>query len=162
MIKAGKWTLTEEEFERQHAEATRRSKEAMRTEIQAHEARYDRETDRLVLELKNGAIFIVPCNLIQGLRDAEPADIAAVELGQRGASLHWEKLDQDFSVDGLVRGIFGTKKWMAELERAGGRIKSKAKAAAARKNVKRGGHTRKAATQASSASQAGKRGRKAA
>ena len=123
MIKAGKWTITEEEFERQHAEATRRGKAALKTEIQAREVRYDQPTHRLVIELKNGATHIIPCELVQGLRDAAPQDIAAVELGQRGASLHWEKLDQDFTVGGLVRGIFGTKKWMEQLNRTRNKAK---------------------------------------
>ncbi len=162
-LKAGKWTYTEEELERMFAAADRRGKEALKTEIQAREARYDHESNRLVIELKNGATFIVPCELIQGVSDADPRDIAAVELGPRGASLHWEKLDQDFTVGGLVRGIFGTRKWMAELERMRGRVKSKSKASASRangrKSVKKGGHSRKAA---SSASSTGKRGRKAA
>ena len=70
MIKAGKWTLTEEEFERQFVEATKRGKEALKTEVQAHAARYDRKTKRLVIELKNGATLLIPCELIQGLRDA--------------------------------------------------------------------------------------------
>jgi hypothetical protein len=162
-LKAGKWTYTEEELERMFDEADRRGKESLKTEIQAHEARYDRKTDRLVIELKNGATFIVPCDLIQGLRGADPKDIAAVELGPRGASLHWEKLDQDFTVGGLLRGIFGTKKWMAELERESGRAKSKAKTTAShqngRKNGKRGGRPRKTAVQASTTT---KLGRKAA
>ncbi len=117
MIKAGKWTLSEAEFERQFAEATRRGEEAMKTEITASHAYYDPATQRLVIELKNGATHSVPCQLMQGLRDADPADIAAVELGLRGASLHWEKLDNDFTVGGLVRGIYGTKKWMEQLAR---------------------------------------------
>ncbi len=157
-LKAGKWTYTEEELERMFEEADRRGKESLKTEIQAREARYDRKTGRLVIELKNGATFIVPCDLIQGLRDADPKDIAAVELGPRGASLHWEKLDQDFTVGGLVRGIFGTKKWMAELERSRSRVKSKAKAAA-RENGTSGGRPRKAVAQASSTA---RRSRKAA
>ncbi len=117
MLKAGKWTYTEKELERMFAEADRRGKEALKTEIQARRAYYDQATGRLVLELKNGATHSVPCHLIQGLRNADPADIAAVELGPRGASLHWERLDQDFTVGGLVCGIYGTKKWMAELAR---------------------------------------------
>ena len=58
---------------------------------------------------------MLPCDLIQGLSEAAPAEIAAVELGARGASLHWEKLDQDFSVNGFVNGIFGTKNWMEKI-----------------------------------------------
>lgn len=143
-IKAGKWTMTDEEFERQYAEATKRGKEEMATEIRARKASYDRASDRLIIDLKNGATFIVPCHLVQGLRDAAPDDIAAVELGPRGASLHWERLDQDFTVGGLVRGIFGTKAWMKELSRAGARVKSKAKAATSRANGKKNGRASKA------------------
>lgn len=162
MLKAGKWTYTEEELERMFAEADRRGEEALKTEIQAQAARYDRKTNRLIIELKNGATHIVPCELIQGLRDAAPRDIAAVELGLRGASLHWEKLDQDFTVGGLVRGIFGTKKWMEQLHRSGGRAKTKAKSAAranGRLDDKKTAPARQAAAVTSTII---KRGRKAA
>lgn len=163
MLKAGKWTYTEEELEQMFAEADRRGEEALKTEIQARAARYDRKTKRLVIELKNGATHIVPCELIQGLHDAAPKDIAAVELGPRGASLHWEKLDQDFTVGGLVRGIFGTKKWMEQLKRGGGRLKAKfnsATPANGRTNEKKDAQPRPAAAASTSATR--KRGRKAA
>ncbi len=149
MIKAGKWTLSEEEFERQFAEATRRGEEAMKTEITASRAYYDPATQRLVIELKSGAMHSVPCQLIQGLRDADPADIAEVELGPRGASLHWEKLDNDFTVGGLVRGIYGTKKWMEQLAREDAEA-AQANAAPKRQRV------------AAAALSTSKRGRKAA
>lgn len=109
MLKAGKWTYTEKELERMFAESDRRGQESLKTEIQARHAYYDHATHRLVLELKSGATHSVPCHLLQGLRDADPADIAEVELGLRGASVHWEKLNWDFTVGGLVRGIYGTK-----------------------------------------------------
>ena len=115
MIKAGKWTMTEEEFRRQCAEADRRGKEAMKTEMRARAAHYDEAADRLVIELQNGATHSVPRHLLQGLCDADPADVAAVELGLRGAYLRWEKLDHDITVGALVRGVFGTKKWMEQL-----------------------------------------------
>ncbi len=133
-LKAGQWTYTEEELDRMFKEADRRGKEAMKTEVRAHAARYDRRTKRLIIELKNGATHIIPCELIQGLRDAAPKDIAAVELGLRGASLHWEKLDWDFTVGGLVRGVYGTMRWMEQLERERRRAKANAR-------VSTNGHT---------------------
>lgn len=114
-VKLGKWEVEEEELLREIEEATRRGEEAMKTEIQASSVRYDQSSGRLVLELKNGATFLVPCDLIQGLRGAEPELIAKARLGPRGASLHWAKLDVDFSVGGLLEGRFGTKKWMEQL-----------------------------------------------
>jgi hypothetical protein len=149
MLKAGKWTYTEEQLEQMFAESDRRGAEALKTEIQAHHAYYDHATKRLVLELKSGATHSVPCQLIQGLRDADPADIAAVELGLRGASLHWEKLDNDFTVGGLVRGIYGTKKWMEQLARENEEV-ARTKATPKRQRV------------ATSATASGKRRRKAA
>ena len=65
--------------------------------------------------------------------------IAGVQLGARGASLHWEALDVSFSLTGLLAGIFGTRAWMQEVGRRGGSTKSAAKAAAARANGKQGG-----------------------
>lgn len=141
--------MSDEEFARQYAEATARGEVAMKTEPRARAARYDPESDRLVVELTNGVVFLIPRGLVQGLRGAVPEEVAEVELGPRGAALHWERLDQDFSVAGLLRGIFGTRAWMAaELGRAGGAAQSEAKVAASRANGARGGrpHTKKRAS----------------
>src|SRR5919197_499542 len=117
-----KWRMSDEEFERQYVEATRRGNEALKTEPQARLAKYDRSHNRLVIELKNGVVFMIPCDLLRGLRGAHPDDIAKVELMPRGAALHWERLDADFSVAGLMRGVYGNKKWMESLPRKNGKI----------------------------------------
>ena len=59
-----------------------------------------------------------------------------------GTGLHWEALDADLSVPGLLAGLFGTRAFMA---RQAGRATSPAKAAAARANGARGGRPRKSA-----------------
>ncbi len=110
--------------------------------IQALGAYFDQKTERLVIELKNGAALAVPTRGIQGLRNAPGDLIAQVELGPRGASLHWEELNADFSVAGLLKGAFGSKAWMAELGREGGRSTSLAKQEASRKNGCKGGRPR--------------------
>lgn len=115
-IKLGKWEIEEEELRREIAEATRRGKERMKTEPRARRARYDASSRRLVIELLNGCVFIVPVDLMQGLRGASDEDLADFQLMPRGFDLHWKKLDAQFTVAGLLAGRFGTKKWMAELE----------------------------------------------
>lgn len=57
--------------------------------------------------------------------------------------MHWESLDADFNILGLIQGVFGTKSWMAELGRKGGKISSVAKSQAARENGKKGGRPKK-------------------
>jgi Protein of unknown function (DUF2442) len=124
-VKMGRWEYTEQEMEKMFDEATIRGKLASTTEPQAKSVHYDRGTNRVIVDLKNGATFIFPCELAEGLRDASAVDLNRVVLGPRGASLHWEKLDVDFSITGLMSGIFGTKAWMARLQRKGDSGKTK-------------------------------------
>lgn len=111
--------------------------EAVRhAEPRAASARYDRALDRVVVELTNGCVFAFPPRLAQGLEHATPEQLAAFEVGGAGYGLHWEALDADLSVPGLMAGLFGTAAHMARLA---GRATSPAKAAAARANGARGG-----------------------
>jgi len=105
-------------------------------------ARYDRSADRIVIDLTNGATFSFPPRLGQGLSDGTPDDLAEIELSGDGYGVHWPRLDADLTVPGLLRGVFGTARWMASLA---GRTTSPAKAAAARRNGAKGGRPRKAA-----------------
>ncbi len=107
--------IDEEEFERQSAAATERGKKWLAETPKAINAKYDRKTKRLVLDLENGATLIVPTENVQGLRGATDEELAEVELLLENTTLHWEKLDADFYVSSFMRGVFGTPKWMAEL-----------------------------------------------
>ena len=78
---------------------------------------YDARKARLVVELNNGVILMLPPRLLQGLRDASAAQISKVELTPLGTGLHWEELDADLSVAALASGAFGSKAWMSELAR---------------------------------------------
>jgi hypothetical protein len=131
--------ISDEEFERQYAEAVKRGKERLKTEPRAKSATYDPKTRRVIIELLNGCVFIVPVDLMQGLRGASDEDLMDFSLMPRGFDLHWHKLDAQFTVFGLLQGIFGTRRWMAELGRTGGRVTSQAKRAAARVNGRLGG-----------------------
>jgi hypothetical protein len=105
--------------------------------------RYDDTSSRLVITFTNGAIFMVPARLLEGLEHASDADLAKVELlGETG--LHWEDLDVDFTISGLMSGIFGSRAFM-EARRKGGQSRSEAKTAASRANGAKGGRPRKSA-----------------
>jgi hypothetical protein len=130
--------LTQEEYDA----AVERGRIAEATEPRAKTAKFDRKTRRIVVELKNGSTFAFPVALVQFLQDATDDELAEVEVLGTGYGLHWETLDVDFTVPGLMSGIFGTRKYMAQLA---GRATSDAKAAAARENGKKGGRPRKTA-----------------
>jgi hypothetical protein len=120
--------------------ALARGRTAASNEPRAATARYDRRLGRVVVELTNGCTFAFPPRLAQGLEEATEDELAEVEVMGSGYGLHWEMLDVDFTVPGLLAGIFGTRSYMA---RHAGRVTSPAKAAAARTNGAKGGRPRK-------------------
>ncbi|WIY53723.1 DUF2442 domain-containing protein [Devosia sp. YIM 151766] len=134
--------MAEVEFEdRDYAEAVARGAAERAGQPTPRSVRYEPLSDRIVVEFENGAAFMVPARLLQGLESADPDDIAKVELaGETG--LHWPQLDLDFTISGLMQGVFGTEKFMAA-SRRGGQSRSVAKAEAARRNGRLGGRPRK-------------------
>ena len=122
--------------------AIERGRSARLTEPRAASVRYDRALGRVIVELTNGCSFTFPPRLAQGLESATDDQLAAVEILGSGYGLHWEALDADLSVPGLLAGLFGTKAYMA---RRAGQATSPAKAAAARANGAKGGRPARSA-----------------
>jgi len=133
------------------ARASRAGRQAARTEPRAARAAYHAKDNTLRIDLTNGTVIIVPVRLIPALKGASPNEVRAVEVLGRGGGLHWEALDVDLSVPGLVSSVFAGPEWMAELGRIGGRRSSAAKAVAARRNGRKGGRPRGRATVRTSA-----------
>jgi Protein of unknown function (DUF2442) len=102
----------QQQFERAQAVAI----QANFTEPRAVSAEYDAEAGLVKVCLRSGASFSFPPDIAQGLAGAKAEDLAQVEITPMGDGLHWENLDADFSVAGLLAGVFGTKRWMAELQ----------------------------------------------
>ena len=94
---------------------------------------------RIHIELNNGCAFEFPTDQAEELAGAKAADLRVIEIQAGGLGLYWPKLDADLYVPTLVRGVLGTKRWMAEIGAAGGKASTVAKAAAARANGKLGG-----------------------
>lgn len=115
---------------------------AQQTEPRATAARYDRKNSRIIVDLTNGCTFAFPPRMAQGLETATDEELASVEILGAGYGLHWETLDADLSVPGLLAGLFGTRAYMA---RCAGRATSPLKAAAARANGAKGGRPKKQA-----------------
>jgi hypothetical protein len=124
--------------------AEQRGRKIVAAEPRAQSARYDRKTERIIVELTNGCGFAFPARLGEGLEHATDAQLSAVEILGVGYGLRWDALDVDLSLPGLMAGALGTRAYMDRLRASqAGRAKSKLKAAAARRNGQKGGRPRK-------------------
>lgn len=98
----------------------------------------------LVLSLSDGHRHVIPVEDVEGLQSATREQIGEVEILGRGTGLHWPALDLDLYVPSLLRGLYGTRRWMAEVGRRGGSARSTAKRKASRANGLKGGRPKKA------------------
>jgi len=126
---------TDQEF----AQAKAAREERMKGPL-AKSAAYDADRNRIVITLDTGIEIAFVPEQIQNLGGASPDDLRDIVIRGSGLSIHWPRLDADFSVQNLLQGFTGTQSWMAaQLGAAGGKARSEAKIAAARENGKRGG-----------------------
>jgi hypothetical protein len=114
--------------------------------LRAQAARYYQRKKLIVIDLVNGSSFSFPPQLAQGLANARTAELADIEISPHGAGLHWPQLDADLTVEGLLAGLFGSRSWMRQHASKAGRVKSSAKAQAAKANGAKGGRPRKTTT----------------
>lgn len=110
-------------------------------------ARYRRASHKIEVEYDNGVTVAVPVGLIQEFtllpEFPTAAGLSRVEVWGGGRAIYFPKIDAWIYAPSFLKGIFGTKAWMAEIARGLGSAKSPAKAAAARENGKKGGRPRK-------------------
>ncbi len=124
--------------------ASRKARARRSSHPHAIRAHYDKRTGRIVVSLSNRLDIAFAPDDAQGLQNALPAQLSVIEVSPSGFGLHFPKLDADLYVPALVEGLLGSEKWMARhLGQRGGRVKSQAKAAAARNNGQLGGRPRK-------------------
>ncbi|MHB8730653.1 MAG: DUF2442 domain-containing protein [bacterium] len=149
---------TDAEIDAAIAEARARENDRPR----AVKAYYDASDDKVVIRLASGVDVAIPRTRLQGLENATRTQAAELQLEGAGSGLHWPSLDVDHYIPGLLAGVFGTRRWMSELGRKGGAVRSAAKAAAARANGRKGGRPRRHARAVAASSLAARRKRKRA
>jgi len=79
----------------------------------------------VIMTMSSGRRVAIPREEIQVLKTAPRSKVSQVEIENFGTALHWPQLDLDLSVEGLLRGIKGTKPWMRELAWQRSRAKNK-------------------------------------
>lgn len=125
LVDLGGATYSRDELRTMFREAKQRGREALRRNPVAVAVRYDHRTRRVVLSLSNRTELAVPVELLQGLQSAPPAQLKLVVVMPAGTAIEWPQLDQQFSVSGLLAGIFGGKSWMRQLDREKHRFATK-------------------------------------
>ncbi len=108
-------------------------------------AEYRQADDVIVIRLATGVEIVIPRRLLQGLETADAHTTADMQIDDHGSVLHWESLDLDHYVPGLIAGVFGNRRWMSEIGKRGGLKRSPAKVKAARANGRKGGRPAKSA-----------------
>lgn len=57
------------------------------------------------VSLTDGRVLSVPLSWFPALRDATPEQRAQCQIGGGGIGLHWDDLDEDISIAGLMSGV---------------------------------------------------------
>jgi hypothetical protein len=123
------------------AKASARGRRLLARGPLATEARH--EAGRIHVELSKGRAFEFPVGHAQGLSGAKVTGLTTIEISAAGLGLYWPRLDADLYVSALVKGVLGTRQWMAKIGAVGGQAATSAKASAAGANGKLGGRPRK-------------------
>jgi len=125
--------------------ANQRARDLQSSIPRAVSAHYNRKSGHIVIHLSSKLILSFSPHDAQGLRNARPSQLDAIEISPSGFGIHFPKLDADIYVPGLLEGFLGSKKWMAaRLGQIGGQSRSSVKRAASRANGRLGGRPRKA------------------
>lgn len=132
--------LTEDEILAQLPAATEVGRIENETEPRARSVRYDPNAERIEVELVSGCLFAFPVARVEALRGATPEQLSAGYANPDDEGLHWEALDVDIALPGLIADLVNMDAWAAKYM---GRKSTPAKARAARENGKKGGRPRK-------------------
>jgi hypothetical protein len=95
-------------------------------------ARFDRRSQRVTVRLDTGLEFSFDPSQVKGLAQAAPEDFAGVRVEGVGSTLHFPRLDADYTVSRLLEGFLGPMDW----------ARRETRARASRENGKRGGRPR--------------------
>jgi hypothetical protein len=110
----------------------------------AKEIRYDRRARAFHFAMRSGASVTVPVAALREFDNATQGQLQEVKLVAAGSAIEHRGLDIDMSVHGIIRDVFGFDEIQ---QKRAGRVKTAAKAAAARANGAKGGRPRKVAVQ---------------
>jgi hypothetical protein len=133
--------MTDRTFDEQNEVAVREAREADRIEPRANSVRYDGSKGLLLVELRSGFAFGFPPERVSGLEAVNAKELAKVRISPSGDGLHWDDLNVNASLTGLMADALNLREWAPRFM---GQSRSEAKARAARLNGMKGGRPRHA------------------
>jgi hypothetical protein len=142
---------SDSEFNRQNEQAIRAAREADEVEPRATAAIYDPDQALVFVHLRSGFAFGFPPERIPGLGKATGKQLSNVRISPSGDGLHWDGVDVDASLTGLMADALNLREWAPRIM---GQVRSEAKAKAARKNGLKGGRPRSSAKRSTSSKRA--------
>jgi hypothetical protein len=95
--------------------------------------RFDKRSGRVMISLNTGITFAFDPKDAPELRDAALDDLVGVTVEGVGSTIHFPRLDADFTVSRLLEGFLGPLDW----------TRREMRAMASRENGRRGGRPRK-------------------
>lgn len=96
--------------------ANKRALQRMAKAVRAVSAKYDRRVGMVVVQLSSGLYLQFRPRDIQGMEHASPSDLREIVISPSGLGLYVPALDADVYVQGLLRGVLGTRSWMKSLK----------------------------------------------
>jgi hypothetical protein len=109
------------------------------SEPRALNVEYIPNLNLLIVGLSNQRRLVLPTEEVQGLDKATHEQMRKYELIGGGTGISFPELDVDLYVPALIEGVYGNRRWMAQLGKKGGKAKTEAKRLAARANGAKGG-----------------------
>ena len=127
------------------AKANARAAELRATMPHAVSAHYDRKADRIVIALSSKIELMFSPRNAEGLEEATPAQLSAIEISPSGFGIHFPKLDADIYLPALLEGYLGSRTWMASHLGSPGQSRRPSKRTEPATTEKRGGRARRTA-----------------
>jgi Protein of unknown function (DUF2442) len=92
----------------------------------------------IIIGLSNGRRIALPIENVPELSKATKKVLQNCELLDRGTASNFPDIDVALPIDGIIEGVYGKCRWMAELGQKDGSAKTQAERTAAHINGKKG------------------------